>query len=88
MAKKRRSSTGSRGMGGMMNAPIKTNGMVQQALTGLGTAVAVAKFAPNINIPYKYAIAGYLTGGVPGAVASWFVMGQGATTASGGITLN
>lgn len=70
------------------NAPIKTSGMIGDALKGVGAAVAVQKFAPNVNIPYKAPIAGYLVGGIPGALAAWFVSGQGSTTTSGSIQLN
>lgn len=88
MAKRTRARSRSRSFGGsgMMHAPIKVGGMVDEAAKGLGAAVAVAKFAPNINIPYKYPIAGYLFGGVPGAIAAWFVMG-GSATVSGGSSL-
>lgn len=80
MAKRKRSYGKSRSFGsGMMKAPIATNGMFGDALKGVGGALAVAKFAPNINIPYKYPLAGYLVGGVSGAVAAWFVMGTGVS---------
>jgi hypothetical protein len=92
MAKRRIVRSRSRGSfgGNMMKAPIKTSGIVQDALVGVGGALAVAKFAPNINIPYKYPLAGYLVGGVSGAVAAWFVMGASSsgTATSGGIELN
>lgn len=89
MAKKRRSSGRSKsGFGSMTSAPIKTNGMVGDALKGVGAAIAVQKFAPNLNIPYKAPIAGYLVGGIAGAAAAWFVAGQGSATTSGGIVLN
>lgn len=81
MAKKRRSFGGSRSSG-FMNAPIKTNGMIGDALKGAGAALVVAKYGGSINIPFKYPIAGYLVGGVYGAAAAWLLMG-GSMSASG-----
>lgn len=85
MAKKRKSSGSRSGFGGNLMKPfIKTDGMVGDALKGIGTATLVAKFAPQLNIPYKNLLAGYATGGAPGAIGAWFVFGTGATGSTAG----
>jgi hypothetical protein len=86
MAKKRYNRKSS--SGNMMKAPIKLPEMAKDAIAGVGAALIISKYAANINIPYKAPIAGYLVGGVPGALAAWFVAGQNSTATSGGITLN
>jgi hypothetical protein len=73
----------------MSRAPINTSGMIGEAMKGVGAAAIVGQYGKSINIRYKYPIAGYLVGGLPGAIAAWFISGGSSTSAaSGSIQLN
>ena len=91
MARKsyRRPSSRSSGMSGMMKPLVRTNGMIQDAATGLGAATALNKFAPQIQIPYKSTIAGYVFGGIAGAAACYLVYdSKNGSSTSSSIELN
>lgn len=91
MAKRRRSSRRSGGFGGgnkLMNGLWKPQGMIGNALMGIGAATVASKIP--VNIPYKEVIAAGVVGGLPGAGATFLLqqMGNaqivGAGTSTGG----
>ena len=86
---RRSRSRGSGGLGGgkLMNGLYRPQGIIGQALTGVGAGYA-SNLIP-VNIPYKSTIAAFVVGGVPGAVANMLVgnMMGGASVSGSGIKL-
>ena len=89
MARRTRHSRSRSGFGGgkLMNGLWRPQGMLGQAISGLGAGYA-STLIP-VEIPYKTTIAAFLVGGIPGAAANLLVgnMSGGVSVGSTGIKM-
>jgi hypothetical protein len=69
-ARPRRRSSSGLSTRGLMGGLYKPKGIIAGALIGAGTALVASKLIGQ-QIPYQGPIAGFVTGGLPGAAAAY-----------------